>query len=56
MQTFSLVSICVLLGVVIRWGVSLHSYSGRNVSFKETPYMQKVASVSVIEHGQMRLS
>lgn len=29
MQTWSLVSICVLLGVVVRWGVSLNSYSGR---------------------------
>ncbi|XP_068445581.1 dolichyl pyrophosphate Man9GlcNAc2 alpha-1,3-glucosyltransferase [Clinocottus analis] len=28
MQTWSLVSICVLLGVVVRWGVSLNSYSG----------------------------
>ncbi|XP_029003391.1 dolichyl pyrophosphate Man9GlcNAc2 alpha-1,3-glucosyltransferase [Betta splendens] len=28
MQTWSLVSICVLLGVVIRWGVSFNSYSG----------------------------
>ncbi|KAM6920897.1 dolichyl pyrophosphate Man9GlcNAc2 alpha-1,3-glucosyltransferase [Xenentodon cancila] len=28
MQTWSLVSICVLLGVVVRWGVSLSSYSG----------------------------
>ncbi|KAM7388131.1 hypothetical protein PAMP_024330 [Pampus punctatissimus] len=28
MQTWSLVSICVLLGVVVRWGVSLKSYSG----------------------------
>ncbi|XP_060890332.1 dolichyl pyrophosphate Man9GlcNAc2 alpha-1,3-glucosyltransferase [Labrus mixtus] len=28
MQTWSLVSICVLLGVVTRWGVSLNSYSG----------------------------
>uniref|UniRef100_A0A3P8SVM3 Alpha-1,3-glucosyltransferase n=1 Tax=Amphiprion percula TaxID=161767 RepID=A0A3P8SVM3_AMPPE len=27
MQTWSLVSICVLLGVVVRWGVSLNSYS-----------------------------
>lgn len=29
MQTWSLVSICVLLGVAVRWGVSLNSYSGR---------------------------
>lgn len=28
MQTWSLVSICVLLGVVVRWSVSLNSYSG----------------------------
>uniref|UniRef100_A0A8C8E209 Alpha-1,3-glucosyltransferase n=1 Tax=Oryzias sinensis TaxID=183150 RepID=A0A8C8E209_9TELE len=28
MQTWSLISICVLLGVVVRWGVSLNSYSG----------------------------
>lgn len=28
MQTWSFVSICVLLGVVVRWGVSLNSYSG----------------------------
>nr|XP_057929219.1 dolichyl pyrophosphate Man9GlcNAc2 alpha-1,3-glucosyltransferase [Doryrhamphus excisus]XP_057929220.1 dolichyl pyrophosphate Man9GlcNAc2 alpha-1,3-glucosyltransferase [Doryrhamphus excisus]XP_057929221.1 dolichyl pyrophosphate Man9GlcNAc2 alpha-1,3-glucosyltransferase [Doryrhamphus excisus]XP_057929223.1 dolichyl pyrophosphate Man9GlcNAc2 alpha-1,3-glucosyltransferase [Doryrhamphus excisus]XP_057929224.1 dolichyl pyrophosphate Man9GlcNAc2 alpha-1,3-glucosyltransferase [Doryrhamphus excisus] len=28
MQTWCLVSICVLLGVVVRWGVSLNSYSG----------------------------
>ncbi|KAM9848547.1 dolichyl pyrophosphate Man9GlcNAc2 alpha-1,3-glucosyltransferase [Aulostomus maculatus] len=28
MQTWSLVSISVLLGVVVRWGVSLNSYSG----------------------------
>ncbi|XP_077441227.1 dolichyl pyrophosphate Man9GlcNAc2 alpha-1,3-glucosyltransferase [Vanacampus margaritifer] len=28
MQTWPLVSICVLLGVVVRWGVSLNSYSG----------------------------
>ncbi|XP_076580357.1 dolichyl pyrophosphate Man9GlcNAc2 alpha-1,3-glucosyltransferase [Chaetodon auriga] len=28
MQTWSLVSVCVLLGVVVRWGVSLNSYSG----------------------------
>ncbi|XP_044055605.1 dolichyl pyrophosphate Man9GlcNAc2 alpha-1,3-glucosyltransferase isoform X2 [Siniperca chuatsi] len=28
MQTWSLVSICVLLSVVVRWGVSLNSYSG----------------------------
>ncbi|XP_024135173.1 dolichyl pyrophosphate Man9GlcNAc2 alpha-1,3-glucosyltransferase [Oryzias melastigma] len=28
MQTWSLVSICVLLGVAVRWGVSLNSYSG----------------------------
>uniref|UniRef100_A0A3Q1J7T8 Alpha-1,3-glucosyltransferase n=1 Tax=Anabas testudineus TaxID=64144 RepID=A0A3Q1J7T8_ANATE len=28
MQTWTLVSICVLLGVVTRWGVSLNSYSG----------------------------
>ncbi|KAK2835237.1 hypothetical protein Q5P01_015721 [Channa striata] len=28
MQTWSLVSICVLLGVIVRWGVSLNSYSG----------------------------
>ncbi|KAM9384074.1 dolichyl pyrophosphate Man9GlcNAc2 alpha-1,3-glucosyltransferase [Pholidichthys leucotaenia] len=28
MQTWSLVSICVLLGIVVRWGVSLNSYSG----------------------------
>ncbi|XP_041861219.1 dolichyl pyrophosphate Man9GlcNAc2 alpha-1,3-glucosyltransferase [Melanotaenia boesemani] len=28
MHTWSLVSICVLLGVVVRWGVSLNSYSG----------------------------
>uniref|UniRef100_UPI0037E76E48 dolichyl pyrophosphate Man9GlcNAc2 alpha-1,3-glucosyltransferase n=1 Tax=Semicossyphus pulcher TaxID=241346 RepID=UPI0037E76E48 len=28
MQTWSLVSLCVLLGVVARWGVSLNSYSG----------------------------
>nr|XP_019954035.1 PREDICTED: dolichyl pyrophosphate Man9GlcNAc2 alpha-1,3-glucosyltransferase [Paralichthys olivaceus] len=28
MQTWSLVSICVLLGVVVRWGVSLNPYSG----------------------------
>nr|XP_020489358.1 dolichyl pyrophosphate Man9GlcNAc2 alpha-1,3-glucosyltransferase [Labrus bergylta] len=28
MHTWSLVSICVLLGVVTRWGVSLNSYSG----------------------------
>ncbi|XP_035509151.1 dolichyl pyrophosphate Man9GlcNAc2 alpha-1,3-glucosyltransferase [Morone saxatilis] len=28
MQTWSLVSICVLLGVVVRWGVSLKSYCG----------------------------
>lgn len=31
MQTWSLVSICVLLGIVVRWGVSLNSYSGRCV-------------------------
>lgn len=29
MQTWSLVSICVLIGVLVRWGVSLNSYSGR---------------------------
>ncbi|XP_034737883.1 dolichyl pyrophosphate Man9GlcNAc2 alpha-1,3-glucosyltransferase [Etheostoma cragini] len=28
MQTWSLVSMCVLLGIVVRWGVSLNSYSG----------------------------
>ncbi|XP_029284686.1 dolichyl pyrophosphate Man9GlcNAc2 alpha-1,3-glucosyltransferase [Cottoperca gobio] len=28
MQTWSLVSLCVLLGVTVRWGVSLNSYSG----------------------------
>ncbi|XP_030583494.1 dolichyl pyrophosphate Man9GlcNAc2 alpha-1,3-glucosyltransferase [Archocentrus centrarchus] len=28
MQTWSLVSICVLLGISARWGVSLNSYSG----------------------------
>nr|XP_061791260.1 dolichyl pyrophosphate Man9GlcNAc2 alpha-1,3-glucosyltransferase-like [Nerophis lumbriciformis] len=28
MQSWCLVSICVLLGVVVRWGVSLNSYSG----------------------------
>lgn len=28
MQTWSLVSICVLLGITARWGVSLNSYSG----------------------------
>lgn len=28
MQTWSLVSVCVLLGVVVRWGISLNSYSG----------------------------
>ncbi|XP_019749901.1 dolichyl pyrophosphate Man9GlcNAc2 alpha-1,3-glucosyltransferase-like [Hippocampus comes] len=28
MQTWCFVSICVLLGVVVRWGVSLNSYSG----------------------------
>ncbi|KAK2908123.1 dolichyl pyrophosphate Man9GlcNAc2 alpha-1,3-glucosyltransferase isoform X1 [Channa argus] len=28
MQTWSVVSICVLLGIVVRWGVSLNSYSG----------------------------
>uniref|UniRef100_G3NV34 Alpha-1,3-glucosyltransferase n=1 Tax=Gasterosteus aculeatus aculeatus TaxID=481459 RepID=G3NV34_GASAC len=28
MQTWSLVSICVLLALVVRWGVSLNSYSG----------------------------
>lgn len=28
MQTWSLVSICVLLGAVVRWSVSLNSYSG----------------------------
>uniref|UniRef100_A0A8C2ZPD7 Alpha-1,3-glucosyltransferase n=1 Tax=Cyclopterus lumpus TaxID=8103 RepID=A0A8C2ZPD7_CYCLU len=28
MHTCSLVSICVLLGLVVRWGVSLNSYSG----------------------------
>uniref|UniRef100_A0A7N8XYL1 Alpha-1,3-glucosyltransferase n=1 Tax=Mastacembelus armatus TaxID=205130 RepID=A0A7N8XYL1_9TELE len=28
MQTWSLVSICVLLGVAVRWAVSLNSYSG----------------------------
>ncbi|CAG5863431.1 unnamed protein product [Menidia menidia] len=28
MQTWSLISICALLGVVVRWGVSLNSYSG----------------------------
>ncbi|XP_061739673.1 dolichyl pyrophosphate Man9GlcNAc2 alpha-1,3-glucosyltransferase [Nerophis ophidion] len=28
MQTWCLVSICILLGVVVRWGVSLNSYSG----------------------------
>ncbi|XP_042272698.1 dolichyl pyrophosphate Man9GlcNAc2 alpha-1,3-glucosyltransferase [Thunnus maccoyii] len=32
MQTWSLVSICVLLGVVVRWGVSLTSYSGAGKS------------------------
>lgn len=29
MQTWSLVSISVLLAVLVRWGVSLNSYSGR---------------------------
>lgn len=29
MQTWSLVTLSVLLGVVVRWGVSLNSYSGR---------------------------
>lgn len=29
MQTWSLVSLCVLLGLAVRWGVSLNSYSGR---------------------------
>ncbi|XP_010788819.1 dolichyl pyrophosphate Man9GlcNAc2 alpha-1,3-glucosyltransferase-like isoform X1 [Notothenia coriiceps] len=28
MQTWSLVSLCVLLGLAARWGVSLNSYSG----------------------------
>uniref|UniRef100_A0A669BGL9 Alpha-1,3-glucosyltransferase n=1 Tax=Oreochromis niloticus TaxID=8128 RepID=A0A669BGL9_ORENI len=28
MQTWSLVSICVLLAIIARWGVSLNSYSG----------------------------
>ncbi|XP_017275889.1 dolichyl pyrophosphate Man9GlcNAc2 alpha-1,3-glucosyltransferase [Kryptolebias marmoratus] len=28
MQTWSLVSICVLLGVAVRWGISLNPYSG----------------------------
>ncbi|XP_034066423.1 dolichyl pyrophosphate Man9GlcNAc2 alpha-1,3-glucosyltransferase [Gymnodraco acuticeps] len=28
MQTWSLVSLCVLLGLAVRWGVSLNSYSG----------------------------
>lgn len=28
METWSLVSLCMLLGVVTRWGVSLNSYSG----------------------------
>ncbi|XP_072245198.1 dolichyl pyrophosphate Man9GlcNAc2 alpha-1,3-glucosyltransferase [Leuresthes tenuis] len=28
MQTWSLVTICILLGVVVRWGISLNSYSG----------------------------
>lgn len=28
MQTWSLVAVCVLLGTVVRWGVSLNSYSG----------------------------
>uniref|UniRef100_A0A3P8NBS1 Alpha-1,3-glucosyltransferase n=1 Tax=Astatotilapia calliptera TaxID=8154 RepID=A0A3P8NBS1_ASTCA len=28
MQTWSLVSICVLLSIIARWGVSLNSYSG----------------------------
>ncbi|KAK5906958.1 hypothetical protein CesoFtcFv8_004858 [Champsocephalus esox] len=28
MQTWSLVSLCVLIGLVVRWGVSLNSYSG----------------------------
>ncbi|XP_076026316.1 dolichyl pyrophosphate Man9GlcNAc2 alpha-1,3-glucosyltransferase [Genypterus blacodes] len=28
MQTWSLVSICVLLGLLVRWGVSFNSYSG----------------------------
>ncbi|XP_034035439.1 dolichyl pyrophosphate Man9GlcNAc2 alpha-1,3-glucosyltransferase [Thalassophryne amazonica] len=28
MQTWSLVTICILLGVIVRWGVSLNSYSG----------------------------
>lgn len=28
MQTWSLASICVLLGIAVRWGVSLNSYSG----------------------------
>lgn len=30
MQTWSLVSICVLLCIVVRWSVSLNSYSGMN--------------------------
>ncbi|XP_072295016.1 dolichyl pyrophosphate Man9GlcNAc2 alpha-1,3-glucosyltransferase [Eucyclogobius newberryi] len=28
MQTWTLVTICVLLGVIVRWGVSLNPYSG----------------------------
>lgn len=28
MQAWSLVSICVLFGLVVRWGVSLNAYSG----------------------------
>lgn len=31
MPNWSIVSLCVLLGVVVRWGVSLNSYSGRFV-------------------------
>ena len=47
MQTWSLVSICVLIGVVVRWGVSLNSYSGMKCVYPKISLWKSVCCPTV---------